>query len=116
MKKIVLCVSLLAAYAGQCLAVDPAKVDVYLGGELKQTISLAGYGSYATFSPVKGTVLVLRMVAPEPLIIDFQETVQDASPKEVVGRVKLLSPGSSQDLQELKDAKFRHPYVLVRGS
>jgi len=43
----------------------------------------------------------------------MKETSTDGS-KEVAGRAKLLSSGSSFAVSEIKGAKFRSPYVLVR--
>lgn len=97
-------------------AADPIQVDVQLPNKFHQTLSVGGNGSFAKFTPVgmPDTVLEIRLIAPEPLIIDFKETTVGSQTQEVTGRVKLVSPGSSVAVADLKDVKFHNAYVLVR--
>src|SRR5574343_296367 len=96
---------LAAALAAPCLsfAAEPVKFEVYLDGTLKQSVSLVGPHSKFKFSPegLADTTLEFRLIAPE------------GSP-EIIGRVALTKPGSSVTVSEIKGAKFKHPYVLVR--
>ena len=98
------------------LATDPIQVDVQLPEKFNQTLSLKGNGSFAKFTPVgmPETELELRLIAPEPLIVDFKETTLGGQPQEVTQRVKLLSPGSTVSVDAIKGAKFHNTYVLVR--
>lgn len=116
MKSLPLLVAALLPVASTAFAADPVKVDVYLAGELKQSVSLVGPNSSARFSPSgqPGTTIELRLVAPEPVILDMKETTTEGGVAETVGRVKLPTPGSSYAVAESKDAKFHSPYVLVR--
>lgn len=97
-------------------AADATKIDIYLSGDLKQSISLAGPNSIAKFSPsgMLGTTLELRLIAPEPVIVEMKETTTEGGVAEVVGRIKLPTPGSSFAVTDMKGAKFHRPYVLVR--
>ena len=97
-------------------AVDAVQVDIYVAGELKQSVSLAGYRSFVSFSPVgiPNTTLELRLVAPEPVIFDLKETTTEGAGGEVVERIKLPTPGSSFAVSEIKGARFHNAYVLVR--
>ncbi len=115
-KPVSLLIAAFLAVPGAAFATDPIQVDVQLPEKFHQTLSVGGNGSYAKFTPVgmPDTVLEIRLIAPEPLIIDFKETTNGSEPQEVTGRVKLVSPGSSVAVEELKDAKFHHAYVLVR--
>jgi hypothetical protein len=97
-------------------AAEPVKFEVYLGGELKQSISLVGPHSKYKFSPegVADTTLEFRLIAPEPLILEMKEiTANDGAP-EHIGRVTLIKPGSSVAVSDIKGAAFKHPYVLAR--
>lgn len=103
-------------------AADTIKIDVHLAGNLQQTVSLTGPNSIARFAPpdVSGTTLELRLIAPEPVILELKETTVSANAttpaEEVIGRVKLATPGSSFAVSDLgnKGQKFHSPYVLVR--
>ncbi len=97
-------------------AAEPVKFEVYLAGELKQSVSLVGPHSKYKFSPagMADTTLEFRLIAPEPLILELKETTAQDSAPEHVGRVALTKPGSSVNVSEIKGAKFKHPYVLVR--
>jgi hypothetical protein len=44
----------------------------------------------------------------------MKETTTDGGIAEAVGRVKLVTPGSSFDVSEIKGVRFRSSYVLVR--
>jgi hypothetical protein len=116
MKSLPLLVAALLPVASTAFAADPVKVDVYLAGELKQSVSLVGPNSSARFTPSgqPGTTIELRLVAPEPVILDMKETTTEGGIAETIGRVKLPTPGSSFAVAEAKDAKFHSPYVLVR--
>lgn len=106
----------LLALPVQAFAADVVKIDVYLAGELKQSVSLVGPNSTVRFSPggLPNTTLELRLVAPEPVIFDMKETTNDGGVVEAVGRIKMLTPGSSFAVSEIKGGKFHNPYVLVR--
>jgi hypothetical protein len=97
-------------------AADTIKIDVYLGGSLKQSVSLAGPNAVAKFSPngMPNTMIEFRLIAPEPIIIEMKETTNDGSAPEAIGRIKLHAPGSSIAVADIKGNKFHHPYVLTR--
>jgi hypothetical protein len=97
-------------------AADAIKIDVYLGGSLKQSVSLAGPNAVAKFSPngMPNTMIEFRLIAPEPIIIEMKETTNDGSAPEAIGRIKLHTPGSSIAVADIKGSKFHHPYVLTR--
>ena len=59
------------------------------------------------------TALEMKLVAPEPIILEIKESTGDAAPH-ATGRVKLVGKGGSAAVAELKGAPFRHAYVLVR--
>ncbi len=98
-------------------AADPVKIDIYLADQLNQSVSLVGANSTVEFSPrgVPGTTLVLRLIAPDPVIVEMTETTTADGGAEVVGRVKLPAPGSSVAVANIKGAKYSSPYVLVRA-
>jgi hypothetical protein len=115
MKPLSLCLAALLAASGHVFAADTVKIDVYLAGTLEQSVSLVGPNSTVKFSPsdTPSTTFELRLIAPEPVIVEMKETSTDGSAV-VVGRAKLLSTGSSVAVSEIKGPKFRTPYVLVR--
>ena len=97
------------------LAGDPVQLDVFLGGELKEKVLLNGHNSRYRFSLAESpnTTLELRLVAPEPLIVELKETTKGSESKEVTGRAKLIGAGSSYEVNA-QESKFHHAYVLVR--
>lgn len=98
------------------VAAEPVKVDVFLDGKLTVHALLAGANARYTFSMTNSpdTTLELRLIAPEPLILDLKETTTGDKVLETTHRIKLVEPGSSIAVNDLKDAGFRFPYVLVR--
>ncbi|MBF1166449.1 hypothetical protein PTW32_11360 [Dechloromonas agitata] len=98
-------------------AAEPVKFEVYLGGELKHSISLAGPHSKFKFSPagLADTTLEFRLIAPEPLILEMTESTANNTAPENVGRISLIKPGSSVTVSDIKGTHFKHPYVLVRA-
>jgi len=116
MKFLPLSLAALLAVPTHGFAADAVKIDIYLAGHLEQSISFPGANSTVKFSPtgLPNTTLELRLIAPEPLIVEMKETTTDGEIAEAVGRVKLVTPGSSFDVSEIKGARFRSPYVLVR--
>lgn len=103
---------LLAATA--TYAAEPIKVDIYLDGKLQQQVTLTGAHAEFKFKLLDdpATALEMKLVAPEPIIIDLKETA-DSQPA-VSGRIKLVGAGGSATVADLKGAQFRHAYVLVR--
>lgn len=97
-------------------AADPVKFQVFLDGELKHSVSLAGPHSQFKFSPegLADTTLEFRLIAPEPLILEMKETTANSAAPEAVGRISLIKPGSSVTAADIKGAKFKHAYVVVR--
>lgn len=116
MKSLSLLLAALLAVPVPALAADAVKIDVFVAGDLKQSVSLVGPNSVAKFSPngLPGTTLELRLIAPEPVIVEMKETTTDGGGSEFVGRVKMPTPGSSVAVAEIKGAKFHEAYVLVR--
>ncbi|MEN3374180.1 hypothetical protein [Dechloromonas sp. ZS-1] len=99
------------------LAAKPVRVDVYLGGQLEFEVELAGLQSGTTLSPTgkPETTLEMRLVAPEPIILDIKEVVRGAaSTHEATARVKLVGQGESIQITDLKGSTFQHPFVLKR--
>lgn len=115
-KSLPLLLAALLAIPVQAFAADAIKIDLYLAGALKQSISLAGPNAMTKFSPIgmPNTTLELRLIAPEPIIVEMKEITLDGSAAEAIGRVKLPTPGGSFAVAEIKGGKFHHPYVLVR--
>ena len=99
-------------------AADVVKIDLYTAGTLKQSISLVGVNASVKVAnaDIPNSLLELRLIAPEPVIVEVKETSADGAVVEAVGRVKLLAPGSSFALSEIKGAKFHSPYVFVRSN
>lgn len=97
-------------------AVDPAKVDILVNGQVKQQISLQGPNDGVNFKldSTQDTVLEIRLVAPEPLILDLRESAgsQDAHPS--TARVTLVGRGEHVLLHTIHGTHFTHPYELVR--
>ena len=108
-----LLIAALLAAPLHAFAADAVKFDLYVASDFKQAISLVGPNATVKV-PAYGTpnaTLEFRLIAPEPVILEIKETT---SAGEVVGRIKLPTPGSSFTVADIKDAKFRSPYVLVR--
>lgn len=97
-------------------AADTTKMDVYAAGILKYSAAFEGANSSVKISStdIPNTTLELRLIAPEPLIVEVKETITSGETIEAIGRVKLLTPGSSLAVSEIKGGKFHSPYVLVR--
>lgn len=97
-------------------AADPVKFQVFLDGQLKHSVSLAGPNSQFKFAPegVADTTLEFRLIAPEPLILEMKEVTANGGSPDAVGRVSLVKPGSSVSVSDLKGSHFKHPYVVVR--
>jgi len=97
-------------------AAEVAKIEVYATGVLQNSVSFQGANSSVKISSpaVPNTTLELRLIAPEPLIVEITETTTGAESLEAVGRVKLLTQGESFAISEIKGATFHSPYVLVR--
>ena len=116
LKSIPLLLAILLATPVSAFEADPVIVDVYLAGELKQSVSLLGHGSTVNFSlaDVPDTRLEMRLIAPEPVIVEFKEKTTGNESSETSGRVKLTTPGSSVAAADIAGAKFHNPYILVR--
>ncbi|UCV02117.1 hypothetical protein ACLIKD_10995 [Azonexus sp. IMCC34842] len=116
MKSLPILLAALLAIPVPALAGDPVKIDVYLGGELEQTVSLAGANATAklTTSKAPNATLEFHLIAPEPLIFEVKEVIAGSSQEEAAGRVVLFKTGNSFDVSEIKGSKFRNAYVLVR--
>jgi len=116
-KSIPLLFAALLAIPVHALAADAVKIDIYLAGNLQQSVSLVGPNAIVKFSPtdIPGSKLELRLIAPEPVIVEMKETRSDGGGTEVVGRIKMATPGSSFAVADIKGAKFHDPYVLVRA-
>lgn len=97
------------------LAADAVKIDIYVAGSLAHSLSLTGPNSTVKFSLKErpDTTCELRLIAPEPVIVEVTETSTDGAPI-VAGRAKMPTSGSSFAVSEIKGAHFRTPYVLVR--
>lgn len=115
MKSFSLLIAALLAIPAQVLAADTVKIDIFLAGSLQQSVSLVGPNAVAKFSPssIPGSTLELRLIAPEPVIVEMKETT-NVDGAEVIGRIKMATPGGSVSVADIKGAKFHHPYVLVR--
>lgn len=98
------------------LAGEPVNLDLYLNGGLRTHVTLQGANSSYTYwlGDAAGTMLQLRLVAPEPLIVDVEETTEGRDKPLARGRIKLVGAGSSVALAEMKDSEFQHAFVLVR--
>ena len=110
-------IAALLAIPVPAFAADAVKIEIYLAGNLQQSVSLVGPNAMAKFSPtgVPGTMLELRLIAPEPVILEMKESSTNAGSTEAVGRIKLPTPGGSFAVSEIKGSKFHNPYVLVRA-
>ena len=118
MKSISLLIAGLLAIPTHVFAVDDGvKFNIYLAGKLQQSVALVGPNAKFKFSPSgePNSTLEFRLIAPEPVIVEMKETAIDGRQAEAVGRVKMPTPGSSVAVAEIKEAKFHHPYVLVRA-
>lgn len=102
-------------FATSAIAAEPVKVDVYLDGKLQHHVTLVGpHAGFKFWVPDDlTTALEMKLVAPEPIILEIKESTGDAAPH-ATGRVKLVGKGGSAAVAELKGAPFRHAYVLVR--
>lgn len=116
MKLLSLTLAALLAVPVHAFAADAVKIDIYLAGQLNQSISFLGANSTVKFSPtgVPNTMLEFRLIAPEPLIVEMKETTNDGGIAQAVGRIKLVTPGSSFAASEIKGVNFHANYVLVR--
>lgn len=117
MKSISLLLVALLAAPLQGFAADAVKIDVYAGGNLRHSVALTGAKPSVTIShsAVPNTTLQLNLIAPEPLIIEVkEETEGNGGVVASEGRVKLLTPGSSFAVSDIKGGNFHSPYVLVR--
>ncbi len=97
-------------------AVEPVLIDVYIDGKLQEQVKLAGANAHYQFW-VKNdldTALEVRLVAPEPIIVDIRETTAGRDAPNGSGRVKLVGARDSFSVAELKNSGFRHQYTLVR--
>ncbi len=109
--------ALLALSVHVC-AVEAVKIDLYADGDLKYAASLAGANSSIkiSHSDIPNTTIELRLIAPEPLIVEVKETTGNGESESATGRVKLLTPGSSMPLANIQGGKFHSRYVLVRNN
>jgi hypothetical protein len=116
MKFLPMLLAALLAVPVSSLAGEAVKIEIRLPGDLKQSVALVGPNSSAKFTSTASpnTVFELRLIAPEPLILDVRESTTDGCGAEAVGRITLLTPGSSFAVSEIKGAKFQNPYVVVR--
>lgn len=116
-KSIPLLFALALAIPVHGFAADAVKIDIYLAGNLQQSVSLVGPNATVKFSPTSapGTTLELRLIAPAPVIVEMKETRTEGATIEVVGRIKMATPGSSFAVSDIKGSKFHDPYVLVRA-
>lgn len=108
-----LLIAALLAVPFHAFAADAVKIDIYLAGDLKQSVSLVGPNATVKVAAagVQNTTLEFRLIAPEPVIVEMKETTTNG---EVVGRIKMPTPGSSFTVADIKGDKFHSPYVLVR--
>lgn len=108
-----LLIAALLAAPVHALAADAVNIDIYLAGNLKQSVSLIGPNATVKVAAagVQNTTLEFRLIAPEPVIVEMKETTSEG---EVVGRIKMPTPGSSFTVADIKGVKFHSPYVLVR--
>lgn len=115
-KSISLFLALLLTIPVPAFAADAVNIDIFLAGNLQQSVSLAGPNAIVKFSPANrpGSTLELRLIAPEPVIVEMKETTTDGGGSEVLGRIKMSAPGNSVAVSDLKGPKFHSPYVLVR--
>lgn len=98
-------------------AAEPVLIDVYIDGKLQEQVKLAGANAHYQFW-IKNdldTSLEMRLIAPEPLIVDIRETTAGREAPNGSGRVKLVGARDSFSVADLKEgASFRHQYTLVR--
>lgn len=94
-------------------AADPVKIDIYVEGKLKHQVELTGPNATSRFAlhDAPETQLELRLIAPEPIIVEFRETRAD---QKTTSRIKLIEKGSFCNVSELKGGNFQRPYVLQR--
>jgi hypothetical protein len=117
MKALSLLAAALIAAPAYTFAADAVKVNISMGEIFYQTISLAGPNASVTLTPSKipNTTLELKLLAPEPIVIQFKETTVTAGvSSEVIGKIALPQQGNSVTVTELKGSKFHHPYVVTR--
>lgn len=105
--------------AAQCLvsAADVAKIEIYADGVRQHSLSFQGANSSVRISSpaVPNTSLELRLIAPEPLIVEVKESITGGEPSEATGKVKLLTRGDSLAVSQIKEGGFHSRYVLVRS-
>lgn len=116
MKFLALLAATLSLFAHSALAAEPTKLDVYVDGTLKHQVELNGPNANCRFSlhDAPNTVLELRLIAPEPLIVDFKETVAGDKGAPAFEHIKLIGKGSSHAVNQRLGVNFHRPYVLVR--
>ncbi len=98
-------------------AADPVKINIYVDGTLKHEVELNGPNANCRFSlnDAPDTELELRLIAPEPVIIDFKETQVGEKATPSLKRIRLIGKGDSYPVsQRAAEAHFHRPYVLVR--
>ena len=115
MKSLPLLLAALLAIPVSAIAAEAIKIDIYLADQLEQSVTLSGPNSTAsiTGSNMPGTTFELRLIAPEPLIVELKEHSNDGR-ADATGRAKILAAGNSFAVSEIKGSTFRNPYVLVR--
>jgi len=104
------------AVPGFVSATEVAKIEVYANGVRQHSLSFQGANSsFKISSPtVPNTTLELRLIAPEPLILEVKESITGGESSEAAGKVKLLTRGDSLAISQIKEGSFHSPYVLVR--
>lgn len=116
MKKFALLFTAAIVFSGVSRAAEPVEIDVFVNGELKKMVTLLGANATVSFTAADhpATTLELRLIAPEPLIVEMKETSASGAFETVVGRAKMINPGSAFAVSESVGNAFHHPYVLVR--
>lgn len=104
--------------AAPCLALaaEVAKLEVFADGVRQHSLSFQGPNSSfkVSSSLVPNTILELRLIAPEPLIVEVKESITGGESSEAAGRVTLLTGGESLAVSQIKEGGFHSRYVLVR--
>lgn len=118
MKYLSLLAAAFMAVSTHASAAEEVKVEIHLDGERQQTFTLAGPNATVKYLPslYPNTTLEFRLLAPEPLILEVKEMATDSGAVAAVGKVKLVQTGSSFAMSEIKGAKFRTTYSLVRAN
>ncbi|MGE5470526.1 MAG: hypothetical protein ACM3X0_07005 [Bacteroidota bacterium] len=78
-------------------AAEVAKIEIYADGVRQHELSFQGPNSSFKVSStaVPNTTLELRLIAPEPLIVEVKESINGGESSEALGKVKLLTRGDS---------------------